>query len=158
MKLCPHKSSSFNVLKLHITNNYGQHFTIHRIIHMTSHNCLANNMFYMIKHDLSILQIPCRLHSCDKANSILDTIYQHLENEHLLSMNLSWETTLLDVVIPTFGLQLKYAINIATSWMMLERSNKVMNIGRAKFIKLVLDVFQLLTLEELHYAIARIIK
>jgi hypothetical protein len=42
--------------------------------------------------------------------------------------------------------------------MMLERSNKVMNIGRAKFIKLVLDVFQLLTLEELHYAIARIIK
>jgi len=41
---------------------------------------------------------------------------------------------------------------------MFERSNKVMNIGGAKFIELVLDVFQLLTLEKLHYAIVRIIK
>jgi hypothetical protein len=42
--------------------------------------------------------------------------------------------------------------------MMLERRNKVTNIGKAKFTKLVLDMFQLLTLKELHYAIARIIK
>ncbi len=41
---------------------------------------------------------------------------------------------------------------------MVERSNKVMNVGRAKFIELVLDVLQLLTLEELHYAITKIIK
>jgi hypothetical protein len=67
----------------------------------------------MIKHDPSILQIPYRLHLCDEANYTLDTIYRHFENEHLLSMNLSWEATFLDVVILTFGLQLKYAINIA---------------------------------------------
>ncbi len=42
--------------------------------------------------------------------------------------------------------------------MRIERSNKVMNIGRAKFIKLVLDVLQLLTLEEFHCDIIRIIK
>jgi hypothetical protein len=107
---------------------------------MTNHNYPANNMFYMVKHDPSVLQIPCRLHSCDKVNSIPNTIYQHLENEHILSMNLSWEATLLEVINPTFGLQLKYAINITTSLMMLERSKKVMNIGRVKFIKLVLDV------------------
>jgi hypothetical protein len=82
---------------------------------MTIHNCLTNNMFYMIKHDPLILQVSYRLHSCDKANSFPHTIYQQLENEHLLSMNLSWEVTFLNVVIPTFGLQLKYAINIATS-------------------------------------------
>jgi hypothetical protein len=71
---------------------------------MINHSCLANNTLHMIKHDPSVLQIPCRLHSCDEVNSTLDTIYRHLENEHLLSMNLSWEITILDVVISTFGL------------------------------------------------------
>jgi hypothetical protein len=71
---------------------------------MTSHNCLTNNMFHMIKHDPSILQIPCRLHSCDEVDSILNTIYRHLENKHLFSMNMFWEVAILDVIIPTFGL------------------------------------------------------
>jgi hypothetical protein len=31
-------------------------------------------MFNMIKHDLNILQIPYKLHSCDKADSTTDTI------------------------------------------------------------------------------------
>jgi hypothetical protein len=68
---------------------------------MISHSRPANNTLHMIKHDPNILQISCRLPSCDKVDSTLDTIYQHLENKHLLSMNLSWEATLLDVVIPT---------------------------------------------------------
>ncbi len=42
--------------------------------------------------------------------------------------------------------------------MTLQRSNKVTNVGRIKFTELVLDLLQLLTLEELHYAIPRIIK
>jgi hypothetical protein len=42
--------------------------------------------------------------------------------------------------------------------MMLERSNKVMNVGKVQLTKLVLDVLQLFTLEELHYVIAKIIK
>ncbi len=42
--------------------------------------------------------------------------------------------------------------------MTLERSNKVTNVGRIKFTKLVLDVLQLFTLEELHCAIIIIIK
>jgi hypothetical protein len=42
--------------------------------------------------------------------------------------------------------------------MMFETNNKVKNVGRAQFTKLVLDVFQLLTFEKLHYAIAIIIE
>jgi hypothetical protein len=42
--------------------------------------------------------------------------------------------------------------------MTLKRNNKVTNVGRAKFIELVINVLQLFTLEELHYAIARFIK
>jgi len=42
-------------------------------------------MFHMIKHDPNILQIPYKLHLCDKARSIPHTIYRHLENENLLS-------------------------------------------------------------------------
>jgi hypothetical protein len=78
---------------------------------MTSHSCPANNMLHMIKHDPNVLYIPCRLHLCDEVDSTFDTIYQHFENEHLLSMNLFWETTLLDVVILTLGLQFEYAID-----------------------------------------------
>jgi len=137
IKLFPHKLLSFGVFRLHITNHYGQHFTIDKIIHTTNHSCSANNTLHMIKHNL---QIPYGLHSCDKANSSPNTIYRHLENKDLFSMNLFWEATLLDVVIPTIGLQFKDVINIATSWMTLKRSNKVTNVGRTKFTQLVLDV------------------
>jgi hypothetical protein len=69
----------------------------------------------MIKHDLNILQIPSRLHLCDKVRSTPHTIYGHLENEHLLSKNLSREVTLIDVIILIFGLQLKDVINVTTT-------------------------------------------
>jgi hypothetical protein len=112
----------------------------------------------MIKHDPSIWQIPCKLHACDKTHSTPHTIYGHLKNEHLLSKNMSRETTFLDVVILTLELQFKDAINITTTLTMLEKSNEVTNVGRAQFIKLVMDVLQLLTFEKLHYAITTIIK
>ncbi len=41
---------------------------------------------------------------------------------------------------------------------MFERNNKVTNFRRAKFIELVLDVFQLLIFKKLHCAITRIIE
>jgi hypothetical protein len=66
---------NFSALKLHTTNNYGQHFTIDKIVHMTSHNCLANNMLHLIKHDPNVLQIPYSFHLCDETNSTLDIIY-----------------------------------------------------------------------------------
>jgi hypothetical protein len=50
---------------------------------MTKHSYLANNTFHMIKHDPRVLQIPCKLHSYDKADSIPNTIYQHPKNENL---------------------------------------------------------------------------
>ncbi len=37
-------------------------------------------------------------------------------------------------------------------------SNKVTNVGRAQFTKLVLNMLQLFTLEEFHYVIIRIMK
>jgi hypothetical protein len=37
--------------------------------------------------------------------------------------------------------------------MMLERSNKVTNVGRIEFTKLVLDLLQLLTFEKFHFTI-----
>jgi hypothetical protein len=41
---------------------------------------------------------------------------------------------------------------------MLERSNKVTNVGRTQFIELVLDVLQLLIVEKFHYTIVAIIE
>ncbi len=92
------------VLGLHVINHNGHHFAIGQIINMTSHCCPTSPTFHMIKHDPSILQIPCMLHSCDNTRSTPHTIYGHLENEHLLFKTLSKEATFLDVVIPTLGL------------------------------------------------------
>jgi hypothetical protein len=114
LKLCPHDLLSFSVLKLHVTNCNGHHFTISRIVHMTSHICPTSKMLHMIKHDPSILQIPCRLHSCDKC-STPHTIYGHLENEHLFSNNFSREASFLDVIISTLQIQFKDAINVTTT-------------------------------------------
>jgi hypothetical protein len=83
IKLCPHDLLNVDVLKLHVTNHYGHHFMISRIVHMTSHSSLASNMFDMIKHDPNFMQIPYKLHSCDKAQSTPHIIYRHLENEHV---------------------------------------------------------------------------
>ncbi len=88
----------------------------------------------------------------------LPTPFINILNKQFLSMNLSWEATFLDVIIPTLGLQFKDVINIDTSWMIFERNNKVTNVGRFKFMKLVSDVFQLLTLEKFPCAITKIIK
>jgi hypothetical protein len=46
IKFCPHKSLSFNVFRLHITNNYDQDFTIDKIVHMTSHSSLLEFLFF----------------------------------------------------------------------------------------------------------------
>jgi hypothetical protein len=120
----------------HVTNRNGHHFAIGRIIHITNHSYPTNRMFHMIKYDPSILQIPCKLHSCDKTCSAPHTIYGHLENEHLLSKNLSKEATPLDVVISTLGFQFKDVINVTTIRMMFERNNKLTNVGRVQFLEL----------------------
>jgi hypothetical protein len=70
---------NLGVLRLHITNHHGHHFTIGKIVHMRSHSCPFNNKLHMIKYDPSVLQIPCKLHSCDEARSTPHTIYWHLE-------------------------------------------------------------------------------
>jgi hypothetical protein len=114
IKFDPHYLLSLHVLRLHVTNHNGHHFTIGRIIYMTSHSCPTNHMLHMITHDPRVLQIPYKLHLCEKIHFTPHTIYQHLENEQLLSYNLSREITLLDIIIVTLGLQFKDAINITT--------------------------------------------
>ncbi len=104
IKLCPHDLLNFSVLKLHVTNHNGHQFTIGRIVHMTSCSCLINHTLHMIKHNPNVLQILCKLHSCDEACSTPLAIYRHLENESLLFYNLYCEITFLDVVIMTLGL------------------------------------------------------
>jgi len=94
------------------------------VVHVTSHNCPTNNTLHMIKHDPSVLQIPFTLHSHDGVCSIPHAIYQHFENENLLSYNLTWKA-LLDVITVTFGLQFKDVINIDTPCMMFEKVTRL---------------------------------
>jgi hypothetical protein len=129
IKLCPHDLLRFGVLKPHVTNHNGHQFTIGRIVYMTSCRYLTNNMFHMIKHDLKVVQIPCKLHSCDEARSTPHAIYRHLENESLLFYNLCCEITFLDVVITTLGLQFKDAINLITPKHSLKEVTRLQMLG-----------------------------
>jgi hypothetical protein len=138
IELFPHYLLNFHVLRLHVTNRNGHHFVVGRIIHITNYSYPTNRMFHMIKYDPSILQIPCKLHSCDKTCFAPHIIYGHLENEHLLSNNLSKEATPLDIVISTLGFQFKDVINVTTIRIMFERNNKLTNVGRVQFIELCL--------------------
>jgi hypothetical protein len=99
---------------------------------MTSHSCPISNTLHVIKHDPNVLQIPSKLHLHDETHSTPHTIYRHFENENLLSYNLTWESTLLDVNITTLGFQFKDGINITTPRMIFESNNQVTNIGRTQ--------------------------
>jgi hypothetical protein len=70
------------------------------------------------------------LHSHDGVRAIPHAIYQHPENENLLSYNLTWETIFLDVIIMTIGLQFKDDINIASPCMMLEKVARLRTLGK----------------------------
>lgn len=50
------------------------------------------------------------------------------------------------------GLQLKDVVNVSFSWIMLEHFNETMDIWRVQFDELILDVFKLVALEDLHDA------
>jgi hypothetical protein len=60
---CPHDTLSFCGFKLHVANYNGEHFVVHQVINMTSHGSPFLNMFDMIKHQPTILQITTRLHA-----------------------------------------------------------------------------------------------
>jgi len=139
IKLCLHDLLSFGVLKLHVTNHNGHQFTIGRIVHMTSCNCLASNTLHMIKHDPNVMQILYKLHLWRGL----------LHSPRHLSISWKWKpfilqlvlgSNILGVVIKIIGLQFKDVINITTPWTMFERSNKVMNVGWIQFKKLVLNL------------------
>jgi hypothetical protein len=149
IELCPYDMLHLVVFRLHVTNNNGHNFAINQIIYRASHYCPTDDTFDMVKHDLNFFQISPKLHSCNKAHFIPNPINQHIEDENLMTTNFPWKTTFLDVIVMTCGLQFKDVINVTSFWMMLERSNKIMNIWKTQFKELVLDLFQLFTLKKL---------
>jgi hypothetical protein len=63
IKFYPHKSLNFNVFRLHITNCYGHHFTIGRIVHTllkilsfaTSHYAIGMQLIVVYNYKFSIV-------------------------------------------------------------------------------------------------------
>ncbi len=115
IELCPHDLLCFGVFRLHVTNYNGHHFAISWIINMTDHGCPTNDSLHMVKHDPRVFQITFKVHSCNKPNSAPNLVDRHLEKKNFLTRYLAWETTFLNKIVTTFGLQLKDVVNVTST-------------------------------------------
>jgi hypothetical protein len=114
IKLCPMicwslvSSNCMSQIAMVVTLQIG------RIVHMTNHSCPTINMLHVIKHDPTILQIPCR--SCIHVIRLapLPTPFIDILKMNTFCQAKTFEPTLLNEVIMTLRLQFKDAINIAT--------------------------------------------
>jgi hypothetical protein len=102
VQFCPHNTLNFYGFKLHAANYNGEHFIIHWVVKMTSHGDPFMNMFDMIKHQPTILQITTRLHAPHQINTTWWPIEWHFKQKHIWPNNLSHETTILDIIINIF--------------------------------------------------------
>ncbi len=71
---------------------------------MVGEGCLVLDMFDMIKHDPTCMEVTIRLHLLDQVESTPISINKHFEEKDLSKL-LFWKTTILNIVINTIGLE-----------------------------------------------------
>jgi hypothetical protein len=72
------------VLRLHVTYSDGHDLVIRCIVHVTRHCGPFFDMLDMVKHEPSILEISSWLHALDKVHTTSRSVFQHLEDVHLV--------------------------------------------------------------------------
>lgn len=112
----------------------------------------------MIIHDPRVLYIAFGLHLCTKSHSTPNPVNEHLEMNDLLTKYFTHETTFFDEIVMTLRLQLKDIVNVTSTQMLLEWSNKVLYIWQGQDKKFVLNLFELTALENLATIVTTIIE
>jgi hypothetical protein len=92
-----HDTLDLCVLQLHVTYGDGHDLAIHCIIHVTRHCGPFLDPLDMVKHEPSVLEISSWLHALDEVHTTSRSIYQHLEDVHLI-LALTWKDVTLDVL------------------------------------------------------------
>jgi hypothetical protein len=97
VEFSPHDSLDLCVLRLHITYGNGHDLAIRCIVHVTHHSGPLLDMLDMVKHEPCILEISSWLHVHDKVHTTSRSVYQHLEDVHLI-LDLTRKDVAVDVL------------------------------------------------------------
>jgi hypothetical protein len=97
IEFSPHDTLGLRVLRLHVTYGNGHDLAICCIVHMTRHCGPFLDTLDMVKHEPCILQISSWLHVLDEVHTTFRSIYQHLEDVHLI-LALTLKDVAIDVL------------------------------------------------------------
>jgi hypothetical protein len=86
VEFSPHDTLDLRVIRLYVTYSNGHDLAI---------RCL--NTFDMVEHEPSVLEISSWLHALDEVHTTSRSIYQHLEDVHLI-LALTWKDVAVDVL------------------------------------------------------------
>jgi hypothetical protein len=96
VEFSPHDTLDLRVLRLHVTYGDGHNLAIRCIVHVTRHCGPFLDPLDMVKHEPSVLEISSWLHALDKVHTTSRSVYQHLEDVHLI-LALTWKDISKDV-------------------------------------------------------------
>jgi hypothetical protein len=97
VEFSPHDTLGLRVLRLHVTYGNGHDLAIRCIVYVTRHCSPFFDMLDMVKHEPSVLEISSWLHALDKVHTTSRSVFQHLENVHLLLV-LTWKDVGMNVL------------------------------------------------------------
>jgi hypothetical protein len=97
VEFSPHDTLDLRVLRLHVTDGNGHDLAIRCIVHVTRHCGPFLDMLDMVKYESSVLEISSWLHALDEVHTTSRSVYQHLEDVHLI-LALTWKDVGVDVL------------------------------------------------------------
>jgi hypothetical protein len=97
IEFSPHDTLDLRVFQLHITYGDGQLLAIHCIIHVIRHSGPLLDILDMVILEPCILEISSWLHALDEVHTTSRSVYQHLEDVHLI-LALTWKDVGVDVL------------------------------------------------------------
>jgi hypothetical protein len=97
VEFSPHDTLDLRVLRLHVTYGDGHDLVIRCIVHVTRHCGPFLDTLDMVKYEPSILEISSWLHALDEVHTTSKSVYQHLEDVHLILV-LTWKDVAVDVL------------------------------------------------------------
>jgi hypothetical protein len=96
VEFSPHDTLDLCVLRLHVTYGDGHDLAILCIVHVTCHCGPFFDLLDMVKYEPSVLKISSWLHALDEVYTTSRSVYQHLEDVHLV-LAMTWKDVGVDV-------------------------------------------------------------
>jgi hypothetical protein len=97
VEFSPHDTLDLRVLRLHVTYGDGHDLVIRYIVYVTHHCGPFLDPLDMVKYEPSVLEISSWLHALDEVHTTSRSVYQHLEDVHLI-LALTWKDVAVDVL------------------------------------------------------------